>query len=176
MAAEHIHHVLVVDDDERILAAFARTSTPGLRISTARTRAEARVVVERERPDLAVVDQRLGSECGIELVRDLHTNHRMLRIVMFSGYLSTDATVAACHAGAELVLFKPVTLATILQRLEPHARREVAVEIPTLARVEWEYISRVIVDCNGNLSMAARQLGIYRSSLQRRLKKEVPMR
>ena len=33
---------------------------------------------------------------------------------------------------------------------------------------------RVMADCNGNVSMAARKLGIYRSSLQRRLRKFAP--
>jgi two-component system response regulator RegA len=33
---------------------------------------------------------------------------------------------------------------------------------------------RVLADCNNNVSEAARRLGIYRSSLQRRLRKFAP--
>jgi two-component system response regulator RegA len=40
-----------------------------------------------------------------------------------------------------------------------------------LARVEWEHIQRVLTDCNGNLSQAARLLGLHRRSLQRKLSK-----
>jgi two-component system, response regulator RegA len=43
--------------------------------------------------------------------------------------------------------------------------------VPTLARVEWEYMHRVILDCSGNISQAARLLGIHRRSLQRKLAK-----
>jgi len=42
---------------------------------------------------------------------------------------------------------------------------------PTLARVEWEHINRVLSDCGGNVSQAARILGIHRRSLQRKLSK-----
>jgi two-component system response regulator RegA len=44
--------------------------------------------------------------------------------------------------------------------------------VPSLARVEWEHIQRVLADCGGNLSRAARLLGIHRRSLQRKLSKD----
>jgi two-component system response regulator RegA len=37
--------------------------------------------------------------------------------------------------------------------------------------VEWEHINRVLADCGGNVSQAARILGIHRRSLQRKLAK-----
>jgi two-component system response regulator RegA len=43
--------------------------------------------------------------------------------------------------------------------------------VQSLARVEWEHIQRVLVDCDGNVSQAARLLGIHRRSLQRKLSK-----
>jgi two-component system, response regulator RegA len=44
-------------------------------------------------------------------------------------------------------------------------------EIPSLARVEWEHIQRVLADCKGNVSQAARVLGVHRRSLQWKLAK-----
>jgi len=46
------------------------------------------------------------------------------------------------------------------------------VSLQSLARVEWEHIQRVLADCHGNLSQAARLLGIHRRSLQRKLSKD----
>jgi two-component system response regulator RegA len=46
--------------------------------------------------------------------------------------------------------------------------------VPSLARVEWEHIQRVLTDCQGNVSKAARLLGVHRRSLQRKLHK-MPM-
>ncbi len=45
---------------------------------------------------------------------------------------------------------------------------------PTLARAEWEHINRVLSDAGGNISEAARRLGIHRRSLQRKLQKFAP--
>ena len=45
---------------------------------------------------------------------------------------------------------------------------------PSLARAEWEHIHRVLSDCGGNISEAARRLGIHRRSLQRKLQKYAP--
>jgi two-component system response regulator RegA len=47
-------------------------------------------------------------------------------------------------------------------------------QVPSLARVEWEHIQRVLTDCGGNISQAARLLGIHRRSLQRKLSKYPP--
>jgi two-component system response regulator RegA len=43
--------------------------------------------------------------------------------------------------------------------------------VPSLARVEWEHINRVLADAGGNVSEAARRLGLHRRSLQRKLAK-----
>jgi len=44
----------------------------------------------------------------------------------------------------------------------------------TLAIVEWEHIQSAMSECHGNISHAARLLGLHRRSLQRILKKGPP--
>ena len=41
----------------------------------------------------------------------------------------------------------------------------------SLARLEWEHIARVLRECNGNVSKAARVLGMHRRTLQYKLAK-----
>ena len=75
-------------------------------------------------------------------------------------------------AGATSYLTKPVDADQILaafEGTEPTGRP--APTSQPLARVEWEHIQRVLGDCDGNLSQAARVLGIHRRSLQRKLSK-----
>jgi two-component system response regulator RegA len=43
--------------------------------------------------------------------------------------------------------------------------------VPSLERVEWEHIQRVLHSCAGNVTQAARLLGIHRRSLQRKLRR-----
>jgi two-component system response regulator RegA len=46
--------------------------------------------------------------------------------------------------------------------------------VPSLARVEWEHIQRILADCGGNISQTAKRLGMHRRSLQRKLDKYPP--
>jgi ActR/RegA family two-component response regulator len=50
-----------------------------------------------------------------------------------------------------------------------------AADLPSLYYVEWHYIDFVL-SCLGNVSQAARVLGIRRSTLQRKRKKTPPLR
>lgn len=47
---------------------------------------------------------------------------------------------------------------------------------PSLERIQWEYIHAVLESCGGNISEAARQLGVHRQSLQRMLRRLPPRR
>jgi two-component system response regulator RegA len=76
--------------------------------------------------------------------------------------------------GAHLVLFKPVHPTEIVRQLPQGDAESHPWVTPTLARAEWEHMNRVLMDCNGNVSEAARRLGILRQSLQRRRRKHAP--
>jgi two-component system response regulator RegA len=166
-----IKSVLLLDDDERTLSAMARTLRHTRRVFTAKTTSEAAAVARRERPDLIVVDLRLAGASGLDVVRELKDELPGSRFALVSGYLTVDVTVAAVRAGADVVLTKPVTAGEIVRRVEDGAPPPSEEETPTLAQAESEHIARVMADCNGNISEAARRLGIFRSSLQRRLRR-----
>jgi len=162
--------VLVVDDDEPTLAAWKRVEH-GRKILTASDAITARQLASTERPDLAIVDLKLGNTSGIDLIRALKQDLPDLIVVVCSGYLSVPKAVAALRAGADGVVVKPITPREIFQRLERGDEEPELDDTPTLAHAEHEHIRRVLADCNGNISMAARRLGIYRSSLQRALQR-----
>lgn len=167
----------MVDDDETLLASWRRIISRERTVQTASDGATARQLVQRHSFDLAIIDLRLGTGSGIDLIRNLKREQPDTTIVLCSGYLSVAAAVAGMQAGADGVVFKPITFREILHSLDKNSDDTVDLhETPTLARAEWEHIMRVLADCNGNVSMAARRLGIYRSSLQRRLKKFAPPR
>jgi two-component system response regulator RegA len=180
MSARAIRHVLVVDDDDGLLAAWKRSIARERTVATAKEANAALSLVqervEESNPfDLAIIDLRLGESSGIDLIKEIKTRSPDTSIVLCSGYLSVASTVSGVHAGADLVVFKPITFREIMNRIDAHDENApVEVDTPTLARAEWEHIMRVLADCEGNVSMAARRLGIYRSSLQRRLRKFAP--
>jgi two-component system response regulator RegA len=81
--------------------------------------------------------------------------------------------IEALRLGARDVLNKPVTAAELLLVLRgsaPAARAMQAANL-SLAQVEWEHINNVIRRYDGNISQAARKLGMPRQTLYRRMRK-----
>jgi two-component system response regulator RegA len=48
-------------------------------------------------------------------------------------------------------------------------------EPASLERIKWEHINRVLEDCGGSVSEAARRLKLHRRTLQRMLQKYPPV-
>ena len=164
--------VLVVDDDERILAAYRRGFERSYRVLSATALTSATALARSNTLSFAVLDLHLSEGSSIAFIRQLRGDQPNVQIVLVSGYLTTDATVTAVRAGANVVLHKPVLPGEILRRLEGQSHNDVdRTETPTLAEAIDSHIARVFADCAGNVSETARRLGLYRSSLQRRLNK-----
>lgn len=172
--AQPIQSILIVDDDARVTRAMARNFGVTRQVSVAHDRSTAIELARRSSPDLMIVDLRLGPACGIETIRYLKTEAPNALVALVSGYVSIDIAVLAVKAGADYVMAKPITGSELLRRLGEGVREESWTGTPSLAQVEAEHIARVLIDCEGNVSEAARRLGIYRSSLQRKLRKSDP--
>jgi two-component system, response regulator RegA len=173
-----VRSVLIVDDDESVLGACARSLKRTEReVYTTTQPALARRMARQLKPDAAIVDLRLGEESGIDLIRDLKRLHPEIHIALLSGYLSVTAAMAAVKAGADVVLSKPIGAREIVRHIEEGTTPEADInETPTLERVQWEHISRVMADTNGKQGEAAKRLGIDRTTLQRWLKRKSPKR
>ena len=100
-----------------------------------------------------------------------------MRILVLTGYGSIVTAVEAIKLGATNYLPKPTDADEILRALDPDGSSAAggqAASTPSLARAEWEHIQRVLGDAAGNISEAARRLGLHRRSLQRKLGKFPP--
>jgi len=172
---QEIDFLLLVDDDKQWLQACKRGFRGlGRVVHTTTSAAGALAFAAKQPPELVVTEIRIDGESGLALIEALRRAHPSCTIAIVSAYLSVALTAEAMRKGAQLVLFKPVHPMEIVRQL---AQAEAAGHpwvTPTLARAEWEHISRVLSDCKGNVSEAARRLGILRQSLQRRLRKHAP--
>ena len=170
--------LLVVDDDEEFRPRLARAfEARGYEVWQANGPPEALRVAREHAPELALVDLRMPDGSGLDLVRDLLAIEPCTNVVVLTGYGSIATALEAVRRGATHYLTKPADVDEILAAF---ARKnlpsdadppEVEVEAPSLARMEWEHIQRVLTDCHGNISHAAERLGIHRRSLQRKLSK-----
>jgi two-component system response regulator RegA len=169
--------ILVVDDDGvfrgRLMNALAA------RGFDVRGAAEVEVAIASARddsPELAVVDLRMPGRSGLDLVRELKAIDATTNIVVLTGYGSIATALEAVRLGATHYLTKPADADEILAAFDratkaPSDPVPIDHEVASLARAEWEHIHRVLTDCGGNISHAARLLGIHRRSLQRKLSK-----
>jgi two-component system, response regulator RegA len=176
-SARESRTLLIVDDDapfrNRLVRAFRER---GFEATGAAAYEDAMAQARQESPELALVDLRLPGKSGLELVRDLKGLDETTSIVVLTGYGSIATAVQSLQIGATSYLTKPVDADQILAAFEPGhgsgATPLVPPSVQRLARVEWEHIQRVLADCDGNVSQAARLLGIHRRSLQRKLSKD----
>ena len=173
--------ILLVDDDEvfrtRLARAFRdRGYDPRIAADFDEAVCEARA----DSPEYAVVDLRMPGRSGLELVQELREIDPATKTVVLTGYGSIATAIDAVRLGATYYLSKPADADDIVAAFargesppldppEPDYERA-----PSLARAEWEHINRVLSDCGGNISQAARRLRIHRRSLQRKLQKYPP--
>jgi two-component system response regulator RegA len=163
--------LLVVDDDPAFRDRLVRAMRDrGFETVGAGDHEGALAVARKESPELALVDLRLPGASGLEIVRDLKAFDPLTVVVVLTGYGSIATAVDAMKLGAASYLTKPTDADQIVAAFDGVQPREGA-DVPSLARVEWEHIHRVLGDCGGNVSQAARALGIHRRSLQRKLAK-----
>ena len=170
--------LLVVDDDRALRERLARALRDrGLKVRTAASFDEAVTRARESCPARAVVDLRMPGRSGLELVRELREIAPAIEIVVLTGYGSIATAVEAMRLGAVHYLSKPAdaedVLAAFERNQEPPADPAEPMA-PSLARAEWEHINRVLADAGGNVSEAARRLGLHRRSLQRKLSKFPP--
>lgn len=178
--------ILVVDDDEPFRSRLVRAFRDrGYAAVGAADLAQTRLLLHSAPPDYAVIDLRIGEASGLDVVRELRERAPAARVVMLTGYGSIATALEAVRLGAVDYLTKPADADQLLAALarEPSAPADqppplpaAPESVPSLERVEWEHIQRVLADCGGNISQAARALGIHRRTLQRKLANHPPLR
>jgi two-component system response regulator RegA len=176
MTSDVAPSLLIVEDDAILRGRLARAFRErGFEVREAASGEEALALAEGEPPEHAVVDLRMGGMSGLAVVQALKEADPSTVVVVLTGYGSIATALEAVRLGAAHYLTKPADADEILAAF---GRSGAALSTPadprltpTLARVEWEHINRVLADCEGNISQAARVLGIHRRSLQRKLSK-----
>lgn len=170
--------VLLIEDDEVFRSRLARALREhGFEVTEASDVPRARAALENDLPELVLIDLRLPGGSGLDLVSEIHERDPTIGVVVLTGYGSIATALEAMRRGATNYVTKPADVAEILAAFDPgsaapaSAGEEGGNEVPSLARVEWEHINRVLTDCGGNVSEAARRLGLHRRSLQRKLSK-----
>jgi len=167
--------LLIVDDDEPFRLAMRNAFLRrGYEVTLAGSADEAKAALRSEGPDYAVVDLRMPGPSGLEVVRALRALPKPPQVVVLTGYGTIGTAVEAIRLGAINYLNKPADAEEVEAALLGKRPPPPVHEVPSLDRQEWEYLNRILADCNGNISEAARRLKMHRRTLQRKLQKHPP--
>ena len=170
--------LMIIDDDhrfrDRLKQSFDRR---GYDVSAFADGVSALEEASQNSPELALVDLRLQGEWGLNIVKGLLEIDPETHIVVLTAYGSIATAIEAVRLGAKNYLQKPVSIDEIERALLDQPSDDVtqhehdSAQLPSLAKVEWEYINRILTECDGNIRKTASLLGMHRRTLQRKLAK-----
>jgi two-component system, OmpR family, response regulator ResD len=116
--------VLLVDDDRDLIAmiSFAMTRA-GLAVVSAHDAPAALTLLEREQPDIAVLDVDLGRSSGFDLLRDVRKRSD-LPVIMLTGMGAERDKLRGFELGADDYVTKPFSHHELLARINARLRNQ----------------------------------------------------
>ncbi len=167
--------ILIIDDNTAFSSILSRALTRrGYKTLIAETTSEAIDLCKQYQPHQAILDLKLKTESGLTLLPKLKEVNAEIQILILTGYSSISTAVEAIKMGAINYLCKPAGVESILAALNnnnPNPEASIQETTPSVDRLEWEHIQRVLSENNGNISATARTLKMHRRTLQRKLLK-----
>ncbi|WP_414501534.1 response regulator transcription factor [Zymobacter sp. IVIA_5232.4 C2] len=166
---------LIIDDDELFCRVMERAmKRRGFAVFVANTADQALSMARQHQPDYASIDLKLVESSGLKLLPELLAIVPQCKTIILTGYSSISTAVEAIKLGATNYLCKPVDADEVLHALKteaPDPDAKIADHPPSVNRLTWEHIQRVLQENDGNISATARSLGMHRRTLQRKLQK-----
>lgn len=173
--AKTLPSLLLVDDDIDFCSVMARALTRrGYDVRLAHNVVQAIEMAGNDPPEYAVIDLNMPGESGLALIPQLKALDTNTQIVVLTGYASVATAVEAIKLGAIHYISKPADvndIITAFDRKTGDTQVPVGERPPTIERLEWEHIQKVLRENDGNISETARQLRMHRRTLQRKLTK-----
>lgn len=173
-----MEQVLLVDDEIVLLQALGRRlEQAGFSVTCVATITQFEELSGRF--EHVILDLKFGECNGLELISEINQRWRPKNLIILTGYASLATSVAAIKAGATNYFAKPVASSVIIDCLRADASLELPDPVATRlspAQLEWELIQQTLQQQHGNISAAARALGMHRRTLQRKLAKHSPLK
>jgi len=181
--------ILLLDDDPDVgLAAQLLLQRRVAPVTCLRRPAELAAALDKLRPALLLLDLNFGpgrtdGAQGLRLLAEVQARPRPPVVVVMTAFADIDLAVQALKRGAFDFITKPwdnvrlvATCREALERAHPEVKGDpvptVAAEpVRSLAAQERAAVLAAVAEAQGNLSEAARLLGLSRAALYRRLDK-----
>lgn len=108
--------LLLIDDEADVQYSFRRIfSSPDIELATASSGEEGLKLVPKFRPDLVLMDVRMGGISGLETLRRLRQTDARLPVILMTAYGTTQTAIEAMKLGAYDYLLKPFDVPKLKQ-------------------------------------------------------------
>src|SRR6478609_6028565 len=103
-----MNRLLLIDDEADVQYSFQRIfDTPEIELTTANSGEEGLKIIPKLKPDLVLMDVRMGGINGLETLRRLRQTDARLPVIMMTAYGTTQTAIEAMKLGAYDYLLKP---------------------------------------------------------------------
>ena len=110
--------ILIIDDETSIREfAYMIFSQEGHEVSCAARGSQALDIVEKQRPDLILMDLQMPGEQGLSLLKKLQAKDRKIPVAVFSGTITPEIEKDAFDAGALEVIEKGIDIKSLKERI-----------------------------------------------------------
>jgi DNA-binding response OmpR family regulator len=110
--------ILFIEDEAGLRSAYERAWGGRYEMAFAGTGAEALAQLASFEPDVIVLDMRLPDTDGIDLLRQIRSDHPDLPVVITTAYASIEPLVEVLGMGHSGYLLKPYTLDELAERID----------------------------------------------------------
>src|SRR6185503_9625532 len=141
---EKMSKLLLVDDEADVQYSFRRIfDSPDIEVSTASSGEEALRAVPKFKPDLVLMDIRMGGMNGLETLRRIREMDSKLLVILMTAYGTTQMAIEAMKLGAYDYLLKPFDVLKLKEIVgnalkAAHDMRQVVSYQPLLESEDYE--------------------------------------
>ena len=108
--SKQVKKIFIVEDEgDMCLLLNIMLQQKEVKLDHAKTIAAAHEYLEKERPSIIILDNKLPDGLGIDFLSFIKENYPATKVVMISGYASASAKDTALKNGADIFLEKPFT-------------------------------------------------------------------
>ena len=136
--------LLLIDDEEDVQYSFRRIfDSPEIELATASSGEEGLKLIPQFKPDLVVMDIRMGGMTGLETLRHIRKIDSKLLVILMTAYGTTQTTIEAMKLGAYDYLLKPFDIPKLKEVIAnalkaAHDMRQVVSYQPLLESEDYE--------------------------------------
>ena len=107
--------ILIVDDEPSILQSLGGLlSDEGFEIITASNGYEALKIIDRESPDLVLLDIWMPGIDGIETLKEIKKDNPYIQVIIITGHGNIETAVKATKLGAFDLIEKPLSIDRVI--------------------------------------------------------------